>query len=78
MQNKLIVIPLLLLAAMFSTASAQTEKITVCHRTESETNPFVMINISINGWNDGHINHVDDFLPVEGAIDCSIEVPPQL
>jgi hypothetical protein len=77
MLKKIIIVSVLVLGALFNTASAQNEKITVCHRTGSETNPFVMINISINGWNNGHINHVGDFLPEEGVTDCSM-IPDQV
>jgi hypothetical protein len=38
-------------------------KITICHATGSETNPFNEITISINGLN-GHGDHEGDIIPV--------------
>jgi len=38
------------------------EKITICHATGSEKNPFIEIIISANGLN-GHEGHMDDIIP---------------
>lgn len=38
------------------------KKITICHRTGSEKNPYVNITISINGLN-GHDKHAGDIIP---------------
>lgn len=35
-------------------AKSSKGKITICHATGSEKNPFVEINISKNGWENGH------------------------
>ena len=46
-----------------STASAKSnnnKKITICHATGSEKNPFVEITISNNGWLNGHKGHQDN------------------
>jgi hypothetical protein len=32
-------------------------KVLICHRTGSATNPYVVINVSINGWLNGHSKH---------------------
>lgn len=32
-------------------------KVIICHRTGSSTNPYVVINISINAWQHGHTTH---------------------
>src|SRR5206468_1800789 len=32
-------------------------KVIICHRTGSATNPYVVINISINAWQNGHTRH---------------------
>src|SRR5204862_4700106 len=32
-------------------------KVIICHRTGSATNPYVVINISINAWLNGHTKH---------------------
>jgi hypothetical protein len=37
-------------------------KITICHATGSQTNPFVEITVSVNGLN-GHDKHKDDIIP---------------
>lgn len=39
-------------------------KVTICHATGSETNPYVEITISQNGWDNGHSKHGDDLNPV--------------
>lgn len=39
-------------------------KVTICHATSSETNPYVEITISKNGWDNGHSKHGDDLYPV--------------
>ena len=38
-------------------------KITICHATGSETNPFDEITVSVNGLN-GHAKHKGDFIPM--------------
>lgn len=38
-------------------------KITICHATSSETNPYNEISISVNGLN-GHASHIGDIFPV--------------
>ena len=38
------------------------EKITICHATSSETNPYNEITVSVNGLN-GHGDHADDIIP---------------
>jgi hypothetical protein len=43
-------------------SSTAGEKVLVCHRTGSAKNPFVVISISINGWNNGHSKHAGDIL----------------
>ena len=37
-------------------------KITICHATGSETNPYNEITVSVNGLN-GHGKHADDIIP---------------
>lgn len=38
------------------------EKITICHATGSDKNPFNEITVSVNGFN-GHGDHEDDIIP---------------
>jgi uncharacterized surface protein with fasciclin (FAS1) repeats len=44
------------------TIDANGEKITICHHTGSEKNPYVEITIDINGLH-GHENHSGDIIP---------------
>jgi hypothetical protein len=43
---------------------ASAGKITICHRTSSETNPVVVIRISANAKNP-HVDHHEDFVPAD-------------
>jgi hypothetical protein len=46
-------------------------KITTCHATASETNPYDEISVSVNGLN-GHDTHGDDIIPApEGGCPTS-------
>ncbi|MEX1071109.1 MAG: hypothetical protein WEC37_00640 [Anaerolineales bacterium] len=49
-------------------------KITICHATSSETNPYNEITISVNGLN-GHANHERDLIPAPagGCPDSTLE-----
>lgn len=38
------------------------QKITICHATGSETNPYVQITVNVNGLN-GHGGHAGDIIP---------------
>jgi hypothetical protein len=44
----------------------QDGKITICHATSSETNPYNEITVSVNGLN-GHDKHAGDIIPVPEA-----------
>ena len=48
-------------------------KITICHATDSATNPYNEITVSVNGLN-GHGNHADDIIPVPAG-GCPIGTP---
>ena len=43
-----------------SAATAAAEKVTICHRTNSDTNPYVQISPSANGVLNGHAKQHDD------------------
>lgn len=50
-----------------------TDKITICHATGSEKNPYNSITISVNGLN-GHNKHAGDIIPMP-ASGCPITKP---
>ena len=41
-------------------------KITICHATDSQTNPYNEITVSVNGLN-GHGTHADDIIPAPAS-----------
>ncbi len=58
-----------LLIFPFLAVAKSVDKITICHATGSEKNPYVEITINVNGLN-GHSNHEGDIIPApaEGCI----------
>ncbi len=60
-------------------ANEHPDKVTICHATGSETNPFVVITISVNGLN-GHDDHQngEDVIPAPESGDCASEATPTL
>ena len=71
MLKKFAILSLFLVLGIFlvSSTSLAGDKIDVCHRTGSASNPVVLINISSNAV-PSHLNHGDSLLPT-GAVDCS-------
>ena len=57
------------LLGMASVAGASTDEISICHMTDSEKNPVVIISVSPNAVQ-AHLDQGDTLLPV-GATDCS-------
>ena len=49
-----------------SAATAAATKVTICHRTNSDTNPYVQISPSANGVLNGHSKHDDPFIWAPG------------
>jgi len=48
-----------------TTSAEPSEKVTICHRTGSENNPWVVITISGNAWSDpGHVPHNPGHFPL--------------
>ena len=54
-------------------AGAAGEKVTICHFTGSETNPFEIVSVSVNAWQDdsahGHAGHAEDRVAESGGCD---------
>ncbi len=80
MSKIIILIALVLPLAMIQPAMAKSSnsnnssnhsRITICHATGSESNPYVKITINKNGWLNGHEEHQDerDFI-VTGEREC--------
>jgi CHRD domain len=60
---------LLLALAGFGQAPAATmqpakkEKVTICHRTPSQTHPYVLLSVSRSALKRGHAGHAQDIIP---------------
>lgn len=55
---------------------AAANKIEICHATRSAANPYVHINVSVNGLN-GHGDHEDDLIPAPAnGCPAAVVVPP--
>jgi hypothetical protein len=75
------------LCSVGMTAAAQADnggKVLLCHGTASDSNPYVLISISVNGLA-GHFdgtapghgkNNHPDFFPAPGSTDCSVGPAP--
>ena len=53
------------LAGVGVAAAAPAEKVTICHGTASESNPYVEITVSAHSFKDGHFD--DGTAPSHGA-----------
>lgn len=42
-------------------------KVTICHATSSQTNPYVIIRTSVQGCINGHEDHANDFVAFDGV-----------
>jgi hypothetical protein len=53
------------------------DKVTICHRTGSESNPFVVITIARAGWENGHSKHEGDRIiqPGETCTQAGAQAP---
>ncbi|HZU86582.1 MAG TPA: hypothetical protein VFF78_03795, partial [Anaerolineaceae bacterium] len=56
------IIPALISGCPTSPLEILDGKITICHATGSESNPYEQITVSVNGLN-GHVKHADDMVP---------------
>jgi hypothetical protein len=70
MKRLILVLGVLLLAlAGFGQAPAATmqpakkEKVTICHRTPSQTRPYVLLSVSRSALKRGHAGHAQDIIP---------------
>jgi hypothetical protein len=55
--------------------AAKADKVTICHATSSETNPYEIISISENGWLNGHTKHEHDSLRGNCCVDDDCDEP---
>lgn len=55
-------------------AGGNDGKITICHATNSASNPYNKITIALSGLN-GHSKHAKDFIPESEDADCSVGTP---
>lgn len=63
----------LILGASAGSAAAESDKVTICHATGSESNPYVEITVSANS---AHLDkHEDDFL-ADGGCTIPVVTPP--
>ena len=61
-------------AGGMSAASAKPDqKVTVCHATNSASNPWVEVRVSANA--NGHAGHAADFVLVTGTCDVDQDLP---
>jgi hypothetical protein len=51
-----------------TTRAKKAAKVTVCHY-DADAESYVLINVSQNGWDNGHSKHQNDFQQSDGA-DC--------
>ncbi len=62
----------IVLAFVFAGTAQAAEKVTICHKTASDTNTYVWITVSVNAM-DVHLDN-GDFIPVEGY-GCTVNDP---
>ena len=56
-----------------TTVAEPAPKIDICHFTGSVTNPYIIINVSQNAWEDHlYIKHIQHFDPVTGLHDAPV------
>lgn len=64
-------------AVMAIPAFAENDKVTICHRTGSESNPWVIITVSESSLKNGHTADKGDFpIPDPFSGDCANPIPP--
>jgi hypothetical protein len=54
-----IAVLLAVLALAMNTAGAQVTKVDICHRTASDTNPYVFISVDDDSLSPGHLDNAD-------------------
>ena len=57
---------LAILTFAFIAFAKDNEKVTICHMTGSENNPYVRIKISVNALDEHMINHGDSGVDADG------------
>jgi len=55
----------------------QPPRVSICHKTNSSTNPYVFITVSLNGKTNGHEEHAGDIFNVLSPDECVSNQDPQ-
>jgi hypothetical protein len=58
------------------TSTDDVDKVWICHATGSEANPYVILNIALEGWVNGHSSHAGDQLLATAASACADGTTP--
>lgn len=48
-------------------AGAVENRVMICHRTRSDVNPYVLVEVSVSACLKGHAGHAEDFIAVNGS-----------
>lgn len=56
-----------LLTAAQCQAAAVGDQVAICHRTSSAVNPYVLLHVSTSACINGHGDHTEDFVAVDGG-----------
>lgn len=54
----------------------QPTKVSICHKTNSETNPYIFMTVSLKGKTNGHEGHSGDIFNVSSPDDCVTNQDP--
>jgi hypothetical protein len=69
----LFVSPRVLVAQAKQPDDQPPNKVSLCHKTGSQSNPFIFLTISQNALKNGHAGHPEDILNVSSPEDCLVQ-----